>query len=101
MDEGRVKDMGIRGKPGPWDQLGVHCLGPIWVPFGAPVVWGPFGPVWGPFGPILGPFGPIWAHFCLGPILGPIGGAIVEQSPDTFLIHFEGCKVVLKMETML
>ena len=73
--------MGYKRGAGPWGLLGVHDLGPIWVPFGVPVVCGPFGLIWGPFGAHLGPFG---AHSILGPfgpsLLSPVwGGYCWEQ----------------------
>ena len=64
--------MGYKRGAGPWGPLGAHDLGFIWVPFGAPVVWSPLGPIWIPFGPIWGPFGPIWVQFLFGAHFGPI-----------------------------
>ena len=58
-----LEKWGAREGLGPWGLLEGNCLGPIWVPFGVPVVWGPFGTIWGQFFICLGPFG---AH--LGPI---------------------------------
>ena len=56
--------MGHKRGAGALGPMGVHDLGPIWVPFGVPVIWGPLGPIWGP---LLFCLGPIGAHF--GPIL--------------------------------
>ena len=59
--------MGYERQGGALGPIRGALFGPIWVPFGAPVVWGPFGLFWAH----LAHLGPIWAHFCLGPILGP------------------------------
>ena len=80
--------MGYKRGVGPWDLLGAHDLGPIWGPFGVPVVWGPFGPIWAPFRALLGPFGvhldPFGAHWILGPfgpsLLSPFGGLLVPST---------------------
>ena len=54
--------MGYERGEGPWDTLGAHYLGPIWVPFGALFIWGPLGPMIHLFGALalLALLAPFW-----------------------------------------
>ena len=81
--------MGYKRGVGPWDLLGVHDLGPIWVPFGAHLLGalGALGPIWGgasgrPKADIMeaeGRLNGVWGRSPqeFGAHLGPIGAPFV------------------------